>query len=890
MKEWKYPSKQCCARWLVLPTVYSDALSYGEQLDKFCYALNQIIENNNFLPTYVQQLIREYISSGAIAAVVQDIIGQFILNVKYPPEGITPAVGDGSTDDTEAIQGCIDYAFNNGGMAVYFPSGSYLTQPLTLRSRTALFGLDRYTTRLVMRGGATTAMFTGDVNELTLVGLGFDGNMDIQVNNVDLFDISVDSAIISNCLLTDGYVLLNITVNNDLQLNDIIFNHAVTNALVLSGNGYAQGCNLIFKSVSSLMGDNFVVLNNNNSILEQLKFEGESPKGITVNGSNNVVKLWDNNNIITPYDDNGDNNSFHVYTKSESQKLTGTKTITVGQNSAENVTGNKTITVGQNSTENVTGNKTITVGQNSTENVTGNKEVDVRGSLTETIKGALTEINTGHTETITGDDTKTVTGTVSETSKNKEVTAISSYIERGFNKTETFTGAKNETLGSSQENITGDKVITAANSTETIQGRKTLNAGDYSETVKGTKTVKVTENYTVETDGNKNESIGIKGIVTAPDYQLKIANHLTYETPQKLNDYFKSIKLKDETGNIYDTIVSGISEPNVLIVGLHFETINEAVEYAKTYCGVNNRVLILILPGKYNESITLNPNPGIDFMGVGKVVWTSDVEYPLASLFTIGPCYVGNITFEQLHSGSYSVHIEAQNVDVVPSGEMLFDNCKFNQQLGAGLGENVYLHLKNCEFNSTLYVHNYPRPASNIGMNLRVENCIFSGANTHIRIDDSASLVGVNDIRSYLFLSFINNFIANNVDVPFQFVDANNPQSNPALYLPASMNIALLNCYGNNAEMLNTSLISLNGFSGVNIPVSNETLYALFNIGKDLSKYKVAVSSVTVQGVGSVPTPIAFSTQNENVIVSNKLDGTSRYCTANLTLTPIWKK
>ena len=559
MNEWKYPSKQCCARWLVLPTVYSDALSYGEQLDKFCYALNQVIENNNFLPTFVQQMIQEYISSGAIGEVVQDIIGQFILNVKYPPEGITPAVGDGSADDTEAIQGCIDYAFNNGGMAVYFPSGSYLTQPLTLRGKATLFGMDRYTTRLVMKGGATKAMFTGEVNELALVGLEFDGNMDIQVNNVDLFDISTDSAIISNCLLTDGYVLLNITVNNDLQLNDIIFNHAVTNALVSSGNGYVQGCNLIFKTVSALVGENFVILNNNNSILEELRFEGAIPKGITVNGNNNVIKLWASDNIVNAYFDNGNNNSFSVYTKSESQKLSGSKWNIIGGFYHETITGNKEVTAANSletvnsKTENITGaknvnsnssNETITNekrltattltenvnvktvtadsstenlrtkteeltedktvnARNSHENLTGNKNVNVHGSVEETIGGTLTESNTGHTETITGNDTKTVTGDVSET----------------------------------------------------VQGDKTLNTGDYAETVTGNKTVKVTEDFTEEVDGNKNENIGVKGVVNAPDYQLNIDNHLTYEDPQRLNELFNYITMKNPQGQEYKVLV-----------------------------------------------------------------------------------------------------------------------------------------------------------------------------------------------------------------------------------------------------------------------------------------------------------------------------------------------
>lgn len=355
---WNNVKPACCANWLVLPTVYSDALSYGEQLDKFCYQLNQLIENNNILPDFITELIEEYINGGAIGEVVRDVLATYILNVKYPPKGVTPAVGDGSADDTEAIQGCIDYAFNNGGMAVYFPSGSYLTQPLALKNKCTMFGYDRYNTRLVLKGGATKAMFTGDVDELTLTGAGFDGNMDIQVNNVNLFDVTVGSAIITNVLLTDGYDLLKVVVNRDLQLDNVIFNHSVENSLVTSGNGYIQANNVIFKSVSALIGKNYVVLGCNNSILTDVKCEGTSPNGVLITGNNNIVKMW-KGLCLKAYTDNGNNNTVEVYTESEQKKLTGSKTIDVNGDFTETVKGNKTENVNGDKTETVNGNKVI---------------------------------------------------------------------------------------------------------------------------------------------------------------------------------------------------------------------------------------------------------------------------------------------------------------------------------------------------------------------------------------------------------------------------------------------------------------------------------------------------------------------------------------------------
>lgn len=412
----------------VLPLVYDDSLSYMELLGKVTKKLNELIANNNKLPDFIAELIKEYISSGAIEKVLAEVLADYMLNVKFPPAGLTPATGDGSADDTEAIQGCIDYAFNHGGLAVYFPSGKYLTQPLTLKNKTTLFGQDRYSTVLVMKGGATTAMFTGDVDELTLTGLGFDGNMDIQVNNVNLFTISVGSAIITNCLLTDGYELLNITVNGELQLNNVVFRHAVENALVLNGAGIVQGNNLIFKSISTLVGKNFVVIDVSKSILEQIKCYGASPNAVLINGNNNVVKIW-NEQSLKAYTDNGVNNTIEVYTQSEQKKLTGSKTT--------NVIGAITETVGGNKTETITGDKHVNAA-NSVETLDGDKTVTA-GDITETAVNKTVHITKDNTEQTDGVRTLTVTGNNNET-----------------------TGARTETVnGSSIENVTEIKEINA---------------------------------------------------------------------------------------------------------------------------------------------------------------------------------------------------------------------------------------------------------------------------------------------------------------------------------------------------------------------------------------------------------------------------------------------
>ena len=253
--DWNSVKPVGCKPWLVLPAVYSDALSYGDQIAHFCAALNKLIQNNNTLPEYIQQMIQDYINGDVIGGVVQNIVSQFILNVKYPPENLKPAVGDGSADDTGAIQGCINYAKNHNGMAVYIPSGAYSVQSLTLPGNVSLFGFDRYTTKLVLRGGATQPLISSVGSDFSIVGVTLDGNSGIQVNDITVVSLTSQDILIRDVVIEDGYKLLsyNGTVGT-LQLDNIVFGNTVQRALEISGNSFVQASNLRFTQLSAVGG------------------------------------------------------------------------------------------------------------------------------------------------------------------------------------------------------------------------------------------------------------------------------------------------------------------------------------------------------------------------------------------------------------------------------------------------------------------------------------------------------------------------------------------------------------------------------------------------------------------------------------------------------------
>ena len=602
----------------ILPLVYDDSLSYMELLGKVTKTLNELVENNNLLPDYIMELIKEYISSGEIEKVLAEVLANYMLNVKFPPKGLTPAVGDGSADDTEAIQGCINYAYQNGGMAVYFPSGSYLTQPLTLNEKVTLFGQDRYTTRIVMKGGATKPLFTGTVDEMSLTGLGFDGNMDIQVNNVNLFTITVNSAIITNCLLTDGYDLLNITVNNELQLDNILFRHAVENALVVGGAGYVQGDNLIFKSLSTLIGKNYVVLNTNKSILEEVKCFGAAPNGVLIGGDNNVVNMWCEA-CQTPYVDNGTNNTIHVYGILEDEKFTGNVTQYIGGFLNQTVVATKKLvarnvidTAGGTRQESTTGNKTETVNGNDTETVGGDKNETVSGSKSVIVTRNLDEnIGTNKISVVNGTNTETVGGDKNETvSGSKSIIVTRSLDENiGTNKISSVKGTKTETItGLYTENANGGKVLVSTDYNENVTN-KNITAASIKETLTGNKVV------TAE-----------KITFNAKDILINPTNPLQYShEPTKLNRYFKSIPFSYQE-NAYDILVWDNFESDIINVkdfGAIGDGITDDLPAFKAAVSASKKNdIIFVPPGNYFWKYTNGTNllyipHNILFQGVG---------------------------------------------------------------------------------------------------------------------------------------------------------------------------------------------------------------------------------------------------------------------------------
>lgn len=520
----------------ILPLVYDDSLSYMELLSRVTKRLNELIENNNKLPEYIMELIKEYISSGEIEKVLAEVLSNYMLNVKFPPAGLEPASGDGSKDDTEAIQGCIDYAQSHGGMAVYFPSGSYLCNSLDIAGKCTMFGYDRYNTRIVLKGGATRPLLNGSVDEFSLNGLGLDGNMDIQVNNVNLIDITVGSGIITNVFVTDGYDLIKAQVDVDLQISDVVFNHAVENGLVVSGSGRVVVDNCVFRTVSALIGNNYVKFGVNNSTISNCVMVGRCPVGVNITGNSNHVQ-FDRGACVQSFVDSGVGNTILVNGVEKSEKLTGDVDGSIGGDVRTTVQGDVTSTVAGN---------VVASSMSKTDSVTGKRTVN-SGSVDDSTTGARVVMSDSVNDTATNDRI-IISGSVNDSTggirviKSREIT--------------------NTVDNDSIDVIEGDKNVSAGSLHITANGNSSsIFNTDYQETVIGDKEDDYRGNVTKSIGGSKTETV--KGVwqETADgnkveDFNANFNKHVVGTTVEEFD------KLVNKTYNmgVVETVTGGSSE------------------------------------------------------------------------------------------------------------------------------------------------------------------------------------------------------------------------------------------------------------------------------------------------------------------------------------------
>lgn len=228
-------------------------------------ACNDSVED---IPNAISKEVADQLSDKNITQLITDMLAgvDFAINVKAPPEPLNKAIGDGETDDTAAIQACIDYAhtnFNRG--VIFFPFGNYVSKQLTLYDNISIVGFSPETTAICLQSEEERSLFTVannaqgflsdniSFNDITLSGnvinratsaVCFFKYTNIVFNNVEIQDFN---------RLTSSFAE-DLTVNGELPaliFNDTVFNlKTITTTSILLGNNARIVGNIIFKTSS----------------------------------------------------------------------------------------------------------------------------------------------------------------------------------------------------------------------------------------------------------------------------------------------------------------------------------------------------------------------------------------------------------------------------------------------------------------------------------------------------------------------------------------------------------------------------------------------------------------------------------------------------------------
>ena len=276
-----------------------------------------------------------------------------------------------------------------------------------------------------------------------------------------------------------------------------------------------------------------------------------------------------------------------------------------------------------------------------------------------------------------------------------------------------------------------------------------------------------TGNYNVQIEEYRKETLEAKQLANNTNTDLQAFKKNQTNTNNEINNKIDSTT--SALNNLKNAVFDG-DTPSVIIVaknGGRFHTINEAITFAKKYCERNKRVTILIFGGRYEESIVLTKNPGIDLVGIGMPEIISDAPYPNGPANIYGDTYIEGIYFHSIGPDSYAFHLDG-STDTSCGTSVNVVNCKFvsdNQPaLGCGCTRGCQYTFINCLFYGTdgIYLHN--EASANVDkQQFHAIGCKINGKKHAVAIDDAPKL-NFGATGSPLVLNFANSYTTNNIN------------------------------------------------------------------------------------------------------------------------------
>lgn len=190
------------------------------------------------------------------------------------------AKGNGTTDDTAAIQAAVNAVTSLGGGTVYFPQGNYiLSNTINISANTTLLGSSQEATKLTETNPASLH-FTGldanftTIKRMTLSGLGIDseggGGIIFRRENLENTEgVVIDSVTVRDCASGVG---IGISTPVTCQLTNVLCMRLIGNAFSLYGGGTSVVVNNCYALTCTMAGFDLNQLNY--SVLNACAAEG----------------------------------------------------------------------------------------------------------------------------------------------------------------------------------------------------------------------------------------------------------------------------------------------------------------------------------------------------------------------------------------------------------------------------------------------------------------------------------------------------------------------------------------------------------------------------------------------------------------------------------------
>ena len=276
----------------IIPLVYDDSLSYYENICKAMQKLNEVITNTNMIPDMIKQEVQDFINSGQIEEMIEEMLTGYlqriVVNVVVPPQGITPAKGNGN-DDTETFQQCIDYLTENGGGLLFVPDGDWMVKPLTIKNGVYIAGAS-VSTKITLIGGSSVGLISGTVTDCGVSKLTLSNNAAQQTVDKAVIDITCNNITLDDLIVKNGYMGVNVTTNNGALIHNIRFDTLGYGGLYVNGsNADVSVSEITVKNVSQVSGQFGIENDCDHAVFNHIAIYGPMPTGFSNTGA--VVTL-----------------------------------------------------------------------------------------------------------------------------------------------------------------------------------------------------------------------------------------------------------------------------------------------------------------------------------------------------------------------------------------------------------------------------------------------------------------------------------------------------------------------------------------------------------------------------------------------------------------------